>query len=132
MNSIMKKLNPKLALIFGIILLVLSGFLFWKSSQPAITAEDTIRCEQLVQQKYGQDTDAQFLEMCKNSVGWIAQLDAEANGATSAEDLAKAISSANQSEVGGSMFYMFFVGILLIVGLVLTITGFKGLAQNKP
>lgn len=128
----MQNLNPKLALIIAIILLVFSGFLFWKSSQPTITTEATIRCEQLVKNKYGADANAELLQQCKTSVGWIAQLNAEANGATSAEDLAKAISLANQSEVRGSMFYMFFVGILFVIGLVLTITGFKGLSQNKP
>lgn len=123
----MKKLNPKLTLILGIVFLLLSGFMYWKSSTPTITSEETARCEELVQKKYNNDADSQLLEMCTTSVGWVAQHDAEADGATSAEEIAKAISTANQSETGSTMFSMFFVGLLLVLGLVLSIKGIQGL-----
>lgn len=123
----MKNLNPKLALILGTVLLLLSGFVYWKSSTPAITSEEIARCEQLVQKKYNHHADPQLLEMCTTSVGWIAQQNAEADGANSAEEMAKAISAANQSETGSTMFSMFFVGLLLVLGLVLSIKGIQGL-----
>ncbi len=127
----MKKLNPKFALILGIVFLLLSGFIYWLGSTPAISSEETARCEELVQKKYNNSAEPQLLEMCKTSVGWIAQQDAEADGATSAEEIGKAISQANQSETGGTMFSMFFVGIFLILGLVLSIKGIQGLKTKS-
>lgn len=65
--------------------------------------------------------------MCKESVGYVAQMKAEADGTTSAEKMVKAISSANRSNVGVTMLFMFFLGLLLVLGVVFTIKGVQGL-----
>ena len=127
----MKNLNPKTSLIIGIILLILSGFMYWKSNSPNISSADQAQCELHLQKKYNNQADAQLLEMCKTSVGMVAQMKAEAGGATSAEEMAKAISQANQGETGGTMFLMFFVGLFLIIGGVLTIRGIQGILAKK-
>ena len=131
MHNNMKNLNPKTSLIIGIVLLILSAFMYWKSNKPNISTADQVLCEQQLQQKYNNQADAQLLEMCKTSVGMIAQTKAEASGATSAEEMAKAISQANQGETGGTMFIMFFVGLFLLIGGVLTIRGIQGILAKK-
>lgn len=123
--------NPKLLLILGLILLVLSGLLYWKGNAPAISSADQAACEESVQKKYGDHQDVSLLKMCKESVGFVAQMKAEASGASSAQEMAQAISEANRSEVGLSIFSMFFVGLMLAIGVVFTIKGAQGL-MSKP
>lgn len=127
----MKNLNPKTSLIIGIVLLLLSAFLYWKAYTPSISSADQAQCEQHLQKKYNNEADPQLLDMCKTSVGMVAQTKAEAGGATSAEEMAKAISQANQGETGGIMFMMVFVGLFLLIGGVLTIRGIQGILVKK-
>ncbi|WP_353170278.1 hypothetical protein [Acinetobacter rudis] len=126
----MKNLNPKIALLIGLILLLVSGGLYWKTSTPSISAEDQASCESALQNQYGEQAAA-LIDRCKTDVGFVAMTKAQNSGAGSAQELATAISQANQKDTGNHMLYMFFVGLTLMVGLVFTLRGIKGLTQKS-
>lgn len=125
-------MNPARLIMIGILLLLGGAGLYFKSSKPSITAEEQASCIQQVQHKYDGKADAQLVEMCKTSVGWVAQMNAEANGAHSAQELAKAISSANQQEVGFSTIGKFLMGLCVGIGLIMVIKGLIGLKNKTP
>lgn len=125
----MKNLNPKAALIVGIILLLIGAVLYWQVSSPNISAEDQATCERVVQIRFGGDSNL-MIDRCKQDVGFVAMTIAQSNGAKSAKDLAGAISEANNQDSSRHMVYMFFLGVCLMLGVVLTIQGIKGLKQN--
>ena len=79
----------------GIILLVMNGGLYFTSSSAGFSAESEARCIQQVNAKYDGQPDPSLVEMCKKSVGWVAQMDAQAKGAQSAQERVKAMSAAN-------------------------------------
>ena len=126
----MKNLNPKIALLIGLVLLAISAGLYWKTSTPSISAEEQASCERAVQAQYGEQAAA-FIDRCKTDVGFVAMTKAQNSGAESAQDLATAISQANQKDTGSHMLYMFFVGLSLMIGLVFTLRGIKGLTQKS-
>ncbi|MDQ8936771.1 hypothetical protein [Acinetobacter rudis] len=126
----MNNLNPKAALIIGIIFLCVGAGLYWMTSKPSISVQDQQSCENALQAQYGAQS-ATLIDRCKTDVGFVAMTKAQNSGATSAHELATAISQANQKDTGSHMLYMFFIGLSLMVGLVLTLRGIKGLTQ-KP
>ena len=65
------------------------------SSSSEISAESEVRCIQQVDAKYDSKPDSSLVEMCKKSVGWVAQMDAQVKGAQSAQERVKAMSAAN-------------------------------------
>ncbi|MFW2095134.1 hypothetical protein ACG9ZL_02695 [Acinetobacter sp. ULE_I057] len=125
----MKNKNPVSLIIIGLILLLISGGLYFISSAPNISAEDQARCEQLVQKKYVEDSSS-VIESCKTDTGFVALMDVQANGTGSAEDTAKAISSANHKELGFGIFGKFLMGLCVGVGIAMLIKGLIAL-KNK-
>ena len=116
-------------IIIGLILLLISGGLYFISSAPNISAEDQARCEHLVQKKYSEDSSS-VIESCKTDTGFVALMDVQANGTGSAEDTAKAISSANHKELGLGIFGKFLMGLCVGIGIALLIKGLIAL-KNK-
>ncbi len=125
----MKNMSPQVMLILGIVLFIIGGGLYWQSSAPNISADDQARCEQLVQKKYGENSSS-IIASCKTDVGFIAMMDSQANGVTSAEDAAKAISSANNKEVGTSTLGKFLMGLCFGIGISFIFKGIAGI-RNK-
>jgi hypothetical protein len=125
----MKNKNPVSLIIIGIILLLVGGGLYL-TSRPNISAADQARCEQLVQKKYGENSGS-IIASCKTDTGFVAMMDAQANNTASAEDTAKAISSANHQELGLGIFGKFLMGLCVGIGITLLIKGLIGL-KNKP
>ncbi|GEM_PF-1228736 len=123
-----KKLSPKNSLIIGVVLLVLSALIYWKSQGPGISSAEQAACEKQVLANYGNSADA-LIGQCKTSVGFVAMMQAQSGGAGSARDVAQAISSANQGDFGGHMIYMFLMGLSLALGLGLLINGIKGMKK---
>lgn len=123
-----KKLSPKNSLIIGVILLVLSALIYWKSQDSGISSAEQAACEKQVLTNYGNSADA-LIGQCKTSVGFVAMMQAQSGGAGSARDVAQAISSANQGSAGGHMIYMFLMGLSLALGLGLLINGIKGMKK---
>ena len=113
----------------GLILLLFSGGLYFISSAPNISAADQARCELLVQKKYAEDSSS-VIESCKTDTGFVALMDVQANGTGSAEDTAKAISSANHKELGFGIFGKFLMGLCVGVGIAMLIKGLIAL-KNK-
>ncbi|MCU4416973.1 hypothetical protein [Acinetobacter bereziniae] len=126
----MKNKNPVSLIIIGIILLLVGGGLYFMSSGSHISAFDQARCEELVQKKYGENSGS-IISSCKTDTGFIAMMDAQANATGSAEDTAKAISSANHKELGLGIFGKFLMGLCVGIGIALLIKGLIGL-KNKP
>ncbi|MGG4603887.1 hypothetical protein ACLPHM_03730 [Paenalcaligenes sp. Me131] len=124
----MKKLSPKTSLILGVILLVLSALIYWKSQDSGISAAEQANCEKQVLANYGNSADA-LIGQCKTSVGFIAMMNARSGGASSAGEMAQAISAANQSDTGSHLIYMFLMGLSLALGLGLLLNGVKGLKK---
>ncbi len=127
----MKNKNPVSLIIIGILLLLIGGGFYFKSSKPNISAEDQARCEKLVQQKYGNDAGS-IIESCKKDTGFVAMMDAQASGTNSAEATAKAISSANNQEVGLGIFGKFLTGLCVGIGIVMLAKGLIGLKNRNP
>lgn len=125
----MKNKNPVAMIIIGIVLFLIGGGLYLNSSRPAISAEEQARCETLVQQKYGENSSS-IIGSCKTDTGFVAMMNAQADGATSAEETAKAISSANNQELGLGFFGKFLTGLCVGIGIVMFIKGIIGL-KNK-
>ncbi|RZG45831.1 hypothetical protein [Acinetobacter wuhouensis] len=125
----MKNKNPVVMIIIGIVLFLIGGGLYFTSSKPNISAEDQARCESLVQQKYGESSSS-IIGSCKTDTGFVAMMDAQAGGATSAEATAKAISSANNQELGLGFFGKFLTGLCVGIGIAMIIKGFIAL-RNK-
>ena len=126
----MKNKNPVSLIIIGIILLLVGGGLYFMSSGSHISASDQARCEELVQKKYGENSGS-IISSCKTDTGFVAMMDAQANATGSAEDTAKAISSANQKELDLGIFGKFLMGLCVGIGIALLIKGLIGL-KNKP
>lgn len=128
----MKNKNPVSLILIGIILLFIGGGLYFTGSSSSISAEQEAGCIHHLKHKYNGNPDPALVEMCKKSVGWVAQMNAEANGAQSAEELAKAISSANQQEAGLGIFGKFLMGLCVGIGIVMLIRGIMGLKNKQP
>ena len=126
----MKNKNPVSLVMIGILLLLIGGGIYFKSSKPNIATEDQARCEKLVQQKYGENSNS-IIGSCKTDTGFVAMMDAQASGTNSAEATAKAISSANNQELGLGFIGKFLTGLCIGIGIVLLIKGLIGL-KNKP
>ena len=62
---------------------------------------------------------------------FVALMDSQANATASAEDTAKAISSANHKELGLGIFGKFLMGLCVGIGIALLIKGLIAL-KNKP
>lgn len=108
----MKK-NPLLLIAIGLVCIVIGGFMKITSGPPAANPALVAQCQQTITERGG---DAQMMAQCKETAF------ASAMPATDAESAAKAISAANQSEIGGGMVSVFLIGIgiaLLIGGLFL-------------
>lgn len=114
----------------GIILLVMGGGLYFTSSSFGISAESEARCIQQVNAKYDGQPDPSLVEMCKKSVGWVAQMNAKAKGAQSAQERAKEISVANQKAVGLGMIGNFLMGLCFGIGLIMLIKAMIGLRKK--
>ncbi|WP_333664939.1 hypothetical protein [Acinetobacter guillouiae] len=126
----MKNKNPISLIIIGVILLLVGGGLYFISSAPKISAENQARCEQLVQNKYAENSST-IIGSCKTDTGFVALMDSQANATASAEDTAKAISSANHKELGLGIFGKFLMGLCVGIGIALLIKGLIAL-KNKP
>ncbi|WP_442679694.1 hypothetical protein ACSBM8_00365 [Sphingomonas sp. ASY06-1R] len=99
----MKK-NPLLLLIVGLALLAVGGFI-WSGSGPAKADSATMaQCQDRMQ-----DQGADMMAKCQEKAF------ATAMTATDADEAARAISSANNSEVGGNMLGMFLIGIGIVM-----------------
>lgn len=107
----MLKKNPVILIAIGLVLLAIGGFMqFTAGGPPRADAALVQACETEMQSRGG---DADMIARCQETAF------ASAMTATDAESAARAISAANNSEVGGGMLAMFLIGI----GLALTIGG---------
>lgn len=127
----MKNKNPVSLIIIGVLLLLIGGGIYFMSSKPNISADDQARCEKIVQQKYG-DSSSSIIGSCKTDTGFVAMMDAQASGTNSAEATAKAISSANNQEVGLGIFGKFLTGLCVGVGIAMLAKGLIGLKNRNP
>lgn len=103
----MKK-SPLVLLILGLALLAIGGFLTLNGEQPSADPAMVAQCQERVR---GQG--AAMLAKCQEQAFTAGM------AATDANEAARAISAANNVEVGGNMLGMFLLGL----GLVLIIFG---------
>ncbi len=108
----MKK-NPLLLIVIGLLCLVIGGVMKFTAGPPRADQALVAQCHQSVTARGG---DADLMAQCKETAFATAMTATDANAA------ARAISNANNSEIGGGMVSMFLIGIglaLLIGGLFL-------------
>lgn len=108
----MKK-NPLVLIALGVILIAVGAWMNFSSGPPAADPALRQACEASMAERGG---DADMIAQC-SQVAF-----ATATTATDAESAARAISAANNSEIGGSTLSMFLLGLglaLLIGGVVL-------------
>ncbi|WP_380786191.1 hypothetical protein [Sphingomonas sp. R86521] len=103
----MKK-SPLVLLILGLVLLAAGGFMMLNGGPPKADPAIVAQCRDRMR-----DQGADMLAKCQE------QAFATAMTATDANVAARAISTANNAEVGGTMLGMFLLGL----GVVLTIAG---------
>ena len=103
----MKK-NPLLLLVVGAVLLAIGGFMSFGSGPPKADPAIVAQCQERLR-----DQGAEMLARCQE------QAFATGLTATDANEAARAISAANNQEIGGNALGMFFIGL----GLVFAIFG---------
>lgn len=116
------KSKPVIAVVVGLVLLVIGGFMQFRGTTPAANPELTAACRAEMQNRGG---DAQLIKQCDD------QAFASAITATDAQSAAQSISAANRQEVGGNMISMFMIGLglaLFVLGLIRTATQRKAAA----
>lgn len=107
----MKK-NPLVLIVLGAILIAVGGWLNFSSGPPAADPALRQACEASMAERGGAELTGQCSQLAF----------ATAATATDAESAARAISAANNSEIGGGAVSMFLLGLglaLLIGGVVL-------------
>ena len=104
------KSKPMIAVVIGLILLVIGGFMQFRGNTPAANPELTAACRTEIQNRGG---DADLIKQCDD------QAFATAMTATDAQSAARSISAANRQDVGGNMISMFMIGL----GLALSVLG---------
>lgn len=102
--------NPLVLIVIGLICLAIGGVMQFSGGPPEADAALVAQCRQNMTER---GADADMIAKCNE------QAFASAMTATDAESAARAISSANNSEVGGGVISMFLLGL----GLVLLIGG---------
>ena len=106
--------------------LVAGGF-YYQASGSSVSSADQQRCEQIIQNIYGDNADAKssLLPKC-NEPGMVAMMDARAGG-SGASEAAAAIASANQTDITSNALGYGVMG----VGVALVISGLFGMARAK-
>lgn len=111
------KLNPRIALAIGIVLLAVGAFISFGKAPPAADAASAAACHERFK-----DQSLEMLGRCNEAAF------ATAMTATDANQAAASISASNNQEIGGNALGMFLLGI----GLVLTLAGgFGWLKQSR-
>ncbi len=121
----MKK--PLVLIIVGAILLAIGGMLHFGGAGGAPKADSALM-QQCQQKMKAENAEPAMIQQCDEKTF------ATAMTATDAQSAATAISAANNSEVGGSMMSMFFIGVglaLLAGGVYLQRTT-KSATTSKP
>ena len=103
----MKK-NPLILIIIGLLILAAGAVMKLSGGAPSADAATTARCQERMK-----DQGAEMLQRCNEAAF------ATAMTATDADAAARAISSANNSEVGGNALAMFLIGL----GIAVTVAG---------
>lgn len=112
------KLNPRFALVIGIVLLAIGAFISFGNTAPVADPASAAACqERFKDQGQGQE----MLDRCDEAAF------ATAMTATDANQAAASISASNNQEVGGNAIGMFLLGI----GLVLTLAGAVGWVKQS-
>ena len=123
------KLDPHKALVIGLIFLLLASVLLWSSAKTGISVAAQKQCERQVRSQSSPPMP-EHLALCASSLGWVAQQNAIASGGD-AQEVARAISQANQNDLSFHAAIMFFAGLFLIVGVVMTAKGAAGFIRKK-
>lgn len=111
------KLNPRITLVIGIVLLAAGAFISFGSAPPAADPASAAACRERFK-----DQGQEMLARCDEAAF------ATAMTATDANQAAASISASNTQEIGGNALGMFLLG----VGLVLTLAGgFGSLKQSR-
>ncbi|ATY31166.1 hypothetical protein [Sphingomonas psychrotolerans] len=108
------KMNPRVALVIGIVLLAVGAFITFGNAPPKADPVSAAACRERFK-----DQGQEMLDRCDEAAFATAMTAADANQA------AASISASNNQEVGGNALGMFLLGI----GLVLTLAG--GVAWMK-
>ncbi len=116
----MLKKNPMLLVIIGLVLLAAGAILSLTGGPPQADAAMVAQCQDEVRDRGG-DQAPEMLEKCRDTAF------AAAMTATDADSAARAISAANNREVGGNTLAMFLIGL----GLVLTIGGAVAVRKSR-
>lgn len=111
------KSKPLVAAVIGFVLLLVGGFIQFSGTAPSPDADLTQACRAEVQNRGG---DSDMAKQCSDKTFAVAMT------ATNANDAARAISAANQQEIGGNAVSIFLLGL----GLVLFGTGLFGVMKQ--
>lgn len=103
------KLNPRLLIAIGIVMLAVGAFVTFGNGPPKADPVATAQCRERMK-----DQGAEMLDRCQEAAF------ATAMTATDANQAAAAISASNNQEIGGNAIGMF----LLCIGIVFTLAGF--------
>ncbi|MFV0291991.1 MAG: hypothetical protein ACK5II_01690 [Paracoccus sp. (in: a-proteobacteria)] len=108
-----------LRLIIVVVALAMIGFGAWRLfTAGGVSAEDQVRCEQLVHDRNGDSQEGLDVLLSKCSdPGMVAMMDAQASGAD-AQTAARNISEANRKDVASSSlnYALIGFGISLLLG----------------
>ena len=111
------KMNPRVALVIGIVLLAVGAFTSFNNGPPKADAASAAACRERFK-----DQGQEMLVRCKEASF------ATAMTATDANQAAASISASNNREIGGNAIGMFLLGIGLVLALA---GGFAWMKQSR-
>lgn len=100
------KSNPIIAVVIGLVLLLIGGFMQFSGTAPTADPELTVACRAEISQRGG---DEAFADQCSDKSFAVAMT------ATDAQSAAKAISASNSQDVGANAISMFMLGLGLVL-----------------
>ena len=110
------KLNPRFALVIGIVLLALGAFISFGNAAPAADPASAAACRERFK-----DQGQEMLDRCDEAAFAMAMT------ATDANQAAASISASHHPAIGGNAIGMFLLGI----GLVLSLAGAVGWVKQS-
>lgn len=125
----LNKISPKKSIIVGAIIVFLGAMIYLSSTASGVSSGDKVKCESQVAKMY-EDSPNDLISKCDSDIGFVTMMNAKHDG-LSAEETAKAISNANNSDLSGGFISMFLSGIFFAVGAVLVINGILRIKKNN-